>query len=441
MPTTKPVVCLSITTALALSTLSPPLYAQSEIFDGQSGTISDIGDVVQIALPAGALIGSLWIGDTEGAWQLTKGVAATAAITHTMKFGYERLRPDGSESNSFPSGHTSAAFSGAAYIHHRYGNTWGIPAYAAATFVGASRVWANRHYVDDVLAGGSIAVLSSLYFTDPYNNSDLVVVPSFGENHIGLAMSYTPGLNGPKDKRPNQNTEIWGEKKQTLLHSYSLLVGGFDTEKNQINEVGQDSFDLYDFSRESEPNTYAAAQLRWGLDESQYLSFGFAPMEARDTTILKQDINFGGKSYHAGSEVVSAYRNWMLSADYVYKLLADSDWILDVGGGVSIVGQSIRLDNINGENLSEYDDLFFTPAASIEAGYHFTESLSTTIGYRISGLSDFDQESLWLSINYQLNDRWATSLFAGQINQTTDTDDYYNDAQFDYGGFAVTYAF
>ncbi|GIU29325.1 phosphatase PAP2 family protein [Shewanella sp. MBTL60-007] len=431
----------SAATALSITIACSPALAQSEIFEGQSGTISDLGDVVQIALPAGALIGSLWIGDTEGAWQLAKGAAATGIITHTMKFGYERLRPDGSESNSFPSGHTSAAFSGAAYIHHRYGNAWGIPAYAAATFVGASRVWANRHYVDDVLAGGSIAVFSSLYFTDPYNSSDLVIVPSFGEDHIGLAMSYTPGLTGPKSKKQNQNAEIWGQKEQKLTRSYSLLVGGFDTEKNQINEVGQDSFDLYDFSRESEPNTYAAAQLRWGLDQSQYLSFGFAPMEARDTTTLKQDINFGGKHYQAGAEVISAYRNWMLSTDYVYKLLVNSDWVFDAGIGVSIVGQSIRLDNINGENLSEHDDLFVTPAASIEAGYHFTESLSTTIGYRISGLSDFEQESLWLSLNYQLDKRWATSLFAGQINQTTDTDDYYNDAQFDYAGFAVTYAF
>ncbi|MCG9729777.1 phosphatase PAP2 family protein [Shewanella sp. Isolate13] len=176
----------SAATVLSITIGCSPALAQSEIFEGQSGTISDLGDVIQIALPAGALIGSLWIDDTEGAWQLAKGAAATGIITHTMKFGYERLRPDGSESNSFPSGHTSAAFSGAAYIHHRYGNAWGIPAYAAATFVGASRVWANRHYVDDVLAGGSIAVFSSLYFTDPYNNSALVMVPSFGEDHITM---------------------------------------------------------------------------------------------------------------------------------------------------------------------------------------------------------------------------------------------------------------
>lgn len=109
MMTPRASVTYLLPTLVAASLASPTAYGKSEILEGQSGTISEVGDVVQIALPAAGLIGALWIGDTEGAWQVTKGVAATAAITHTLKFGVERLRPDGTESNSFPSGHTSAA--------------------------------------------------------------------------------------------------------------------------------------------------------------------------------------------------------------------------------------------------------------------------------------------------------------------------------------------
>ena len=415
--------------------------AQSEIYENNTGTISEIGDVVQIALPAGALIGSLWIGDTEGAWQLTKGVATTAAITHTLKFGYERLRPDGSENNSFPSGHTSAAFSGAAYIHHRYGNAWGIPAYAAATFVGASRLSANKHYIDDVLAAGSIAVMSSLYFTDPYNPTDLVIAPSFGDGQIGLAMSYTPGLAGSKGKAPSENNSGWGQEKTQLMHRYSLLIGGFNTKENTIYEQGQSSFDLADFSKDSEPNTYASAILKWGLDKQQYLAFEFTPMEARDITILKEDIIFDGRTYATGSEVISAYRSWTLAADYMFRLLPDSRWKADVGAGIAIVGQSIRLDNPDGDNLSEHDDLFIVPAIAVEGGYQFTESFSASVGYKYSGLSEYQSDALWGSLEYQINERWSTSLFYGQFAQNTDTDEYYNDAVFDYGGFSVDYSF
>ncbi|PKG57938.1 MULTISPECIES: phosphatase PAP2 family protein [unclassified Shewanella] len=435
------VISRAIAASICLISMPNIAEAQSEIFESQSGTISEVGDIVQIALPAGALIGSLWIGDTEGAWQLTKVVATTAAITHTLKFGYERLRPDGSEANSFPSGHTSAAFSGAAYIHHRYGNAWGIPAYAAAAFVGGSRLWSNRHYVDDVLAGASIAVMSSLYFTDPYNRTDLVIAPSFGEEHIGLAMSYTPGLAGNKSQPSSKGSSGWGEKKSELKHSYTLSIGGFNTKENTIYEQGKSSFDLNDFSKESEPNTYASALLKWGLDEQQYLVFEFTPLETRDTVVLKEDINFGGKNYSTGSEVISAYRSWSLSGDYMVKLLPDSAWKADVGAGLTVVGQSIRLDNYDGDNLSEHDDIFIVPSLAVEAGYQFTESISASVGYKLSGLSDYESDSLWGSIAYQISERWSTSLFYGQFAQKTDTDEYYNDAIFDFGGFSVDYSF
>lgn len=296
-------------TLVAASLASPTAYGKSEILEGQSGTISEVGDVVQIALPAAGLIGALWIGDTEGAWQVTKGVAATAAITHTLKFGVERLRPDGTESNSFPSGHTSAAFSGAAFIHHRYGNAYGIPAYAAAAFVGGSRIWANRHYMDDVLAGGSIAVMTSLYFTDPYAQTDLVIAPSLGEDHIGLALSYTPGLAGNKGPRAErEKSHDWGQQDKPLNNSYTLMIGGFDTDTNYIRDKQETGFDLNGFSKESEPNTYASALVNWGTGKQQYLSFRFTPLEARDTSILNQDIGFNGKRYAAGSEVIAAYQ-------------------------------------------------------------------------------------------------------------------------------------
>ncbi|QYJ81458.1 phosphatase PAP2 family protein [Shewanella aegiceratis] len=433
--------CL-LPTLMAASLASPTAYGKSEILEGQSGTVSEVGDVVQIALPAAGLIGALWIGDTEGAWQVTKGVAATAAITHTLKFGVERLRPDGTESNSFPSGHTSAAFSGAAFIHHRYGNAYGIPAYAAAAFVGGSRIWANRHYMDDVLAGGSIAVMTSLYFTDPYAQTDLVIAPSLGEDHIGLALSYTPGLAGNKGPRSErEKSHDWGQQDKPLNNSYTLMIGGFDTDTNYIRDKQETGFDLNGFSKESEPNTYASALVNWGMGKQQYLSFRFTPLEARDTSVLNQDIGFNGKRYAAGSEVIAAYRSWNLSADYMFNLMPKSDWIVNVGAGISLIDQWIRLDDLEGGNLGEFNDFFIVPAAAAELGYRFTPAVKASLGYRITGLSDFDSSAFWGNVTYQINERWAASLFYGQLEQTSDTDEYYNDARFNFAGFAVTYSF
>ncbi len=89
---------------------------------------------------------------------------------------------------SFPSGHASAAFSGASFIQKRYGWQYGIPAYLAASFVGYSRVEADQHYVEDVLAGAAIGIISTFIFADSYQEK-VAVVPFFGERTAGLALS------------------------------------------------------------------------------------------------------------------------------------------------------------------------------------------------------------------------------------------------------------
>ena len=57
---------------------------------------------------------------------------------------------------------------GAAFIHKRYGWKYSIPVYVGATFVGYSRVQADKHFVEDVIAGATVGIFSSFYFTKSY---------------------------------------------------------------------------------------------------------------------------------------------------------------------------------------------------------------------------------------------------------------------------------
>jgi membrane-associated phospholipid phosphatase len=60
--------------------------------------------------------------------------------------------------NSFPSGHTIAAFSAAAVIAQRYRNHRWVPilAYGGAAAIGFSRLTLSAHYPSDVLVGGAL---------------------------------------------------------------------------------------------------------------------------------------------------------------------------------------------------------------------------------------------------------------------------------------------
>jgi membrane-associated phospholipid phosphatase len=76
---------------------------------------------------------------------------------------------------------------GATFIHKRYGWKYAVPAYIAATYVGYSRVEADKHYVEDVIAGAAIGVLSSYFLTTPYD--DLEITPLVGNGVYGVYIS------------------------------------------------------------------------------------------------------------------------------------------------------------------------------------------------------------------------------------------------------------
>jgi len=82
------------------------------------------------------------------------------------------LRPDGSTYNSFPSGHTATAFMGAEFMRMEYKDVsplYGIAGYAVAATTGALRMYNNRHWLNDVVAGAGIGILSTkaAYFLYP----------------------------------------------------------------------------------------------------------------------------------------------------------------------------------------------------------------------------------------------------------------------------------
>lgn len=94
-------------------------------------------------------------------------IAATAYLLTGMSvYGIKTLtrieRPDGSTRNSFPSGHTATAFAGAELLRREYWNTspWiGVAGYVVAAGTGFLRMYNNRHWLTDVLAGAGLGIL------------------------------------------------------------------------------------------------------------------------------------------------------------------------------------------------------------------------------------------------------------------------------------------
>ena len=160
----------------------------------QNKSITTSGDILQLALPAVALGSTfIWKDDnTKLTWQLIKAYGSGLIIQQALKRIVLKPRPDRCDNYSFPSGHTTSAFSGASFIQKRYGWKYGIPSYVLASFVGYSRIQAKKHDGWDVLAGAVIGVGTSFVFTKPYkkNKVDVTVNRINGGYTVGLNYTF-----------------------------------------------------------------------------------------------------------------------------------------------------------------------------------------------------------------------------------------------------------
>ncbi|PZF74074.1 PAP2 family protein [Taibaiella soli] len=143
-----------------------------QVANGISNTIYPVA--------AGAVIGELAYGylahdktwQTNG-WQMAAGLTVTLGATYILKNTVKRERPfqkypeqviSDSHTNeySFPSGHTSTAFSLATSLSLQCPKWYVIaPSFLYAGAIGYSRMYLGMHYPSDVAAGAVIGVASS----------------------------------------------------------------------------------------------------------------------------------------------------------------------------------------------------------------------------------------------------------------------------------------
>lgn len=87
--------------------------------------------------------------------------AAMGIMVNVTKHTVREKRPDSNSKNSFPSGHTATAFMGAELVREEYGNAYGACAYTFATGIAFLRLYNDRHWLNDVIAGAGTGILAA----------------------------------------------------------------------------------------------------------------------------------------------------------------------------------------------------------------------------------------------------------------------------------------
>ena len=108
--------------------------------------------------------------------EMFRALVVSQAVTSVLKVSVSRTRPDGA-AYSFPSGHTANAFATATVFQRNFGWKVGLPAYAVASFVGASRIQTQRHYFSDVAFGAAVGILAGRTVTIGAKEARFAVSP------------------------------------------------------------------------------------------------------------------------------------------------------------------------------------------------------------------------------------------------------------------------
>lgn len=114
---------------------------------------------------------------------LVEAQVLTEILTQGIKQSVRRGRPDGGN-YSFPSGHAAVTFASATVIQRHLGWKAGVPAYAVATYVAASRVQMRRHFLSDVAFGATLGLVAGR------------TVPIGGGRALAVAPAAAPGGGG-----------------------------------------------------------------------------------------------------------------------------------------------------------------------------------------------------------------------------------------------------
>ncbi len=137
---------------------------------------------------------------------LATAYAMMGATVGVLKSEVDERRPDGSSRNSFPSGHTATAAMGAEFLYQEYKEVspWiGAAGYVVAVGTGFLRIYNNRHWTIDVLAGGGIGMLSTKisYWVYPAvqkmifgkkKERNIAVMPYYNGEEAGFNLCWMP---------------------------------------------------------------------------------------------------------------------------------------------------------------------------------------------------------------------------------------------------------
>lgn len=383
---------------------------------GEQGPVVRFGDDLS-SINLGTAYGtSLVAKDYRGFIYLGMHNVAATTVTQMLKRAVGQRRPGDQDSRSFPSGHTNTAFVGAAFMQQRYGARWGIPSYISALLVGWSRVYGNKHYINDIVGGASIAMLSAWAIVPPYDA---------------------------------ERAARWRDLERTRRFRYEWEMTFNTVDRNTVRaplETG-DTFRSPLDTKVNDPWANSRVAVEYRLDERRSIHGLFSPWEIRSFGQFDSPTRFAGTLFPAGENLRVAHLMWTFGAQYRHALVADERYGLH--GGLGIAGQYTE-EEVFVVDETRPDKRGLLASSDARAWYAVVHAdghvrlfwkldLAAAVDAGFSGDNRFLDRSAALTVN--VNPKWHLSLVWRQFRTDLKDNALRNDFERRGPGLRVGYAF
>lgn len=387
---------------LALSLLLPRPAEAAEFYEEDPYESS--GDTLTVFLPLSAMVISFAKRDWPGSIQLAKSIVSTQIVVESIKRGYLKARPNAASLMSFPSGHSAGAFSGAAFISQRYEFPWWVDTlyWSGAAWTAYTRVHAQKHHLDDVLMGGTIAVFMNWFFVRP-QESKVALMPMATSAGYGLSLSW-----GGHQAMADPNDEPPRERRYRLELGFGSAWQG----RNQVTAPSATGtpIDFSDIGTTSNPQPSAQLSIEFFVEDGHEFMVRLTPFEARDLGTFYAPVNFAGQTYAAGNAIRSGYVFYDLRVRWRADLTDHERWVVKLGASLSYLSTEAELTDLTAGVWANASNDTLMPLVHFHVGLRASRKIS--FYFEVDGMALGHSHYLdgVLGFKWQIDSHWDAGI-------------------------------
>jgi hypothetical protein len=206
-------------------------------------------------------------------------------------------------------------------------------------------------------------------------------------------------------------------------------AGAFTVSRNEVqipNDNEGDRFKITDLGDDA----FASGRLSlaWRPVPKHEIQFVYVPLSYSEKGSFDEDIRFDGVTFAANDKLEARYKFDSYRLRYLYHLVDNEKWNLELGGTLFVRDASIKLSQ-NGIN-SKDSNVGLVPLFALKAAYSLSRDWSLVIDSDLAVAPQGRAIDFSLMAQRQLGKNWQLAGGYRTIEGGADNDDVYNFAWF-----------